>query len=161
MTRTLLMTVLLVAGVVQAQPAPPNAPGGPPPPPPGGPISPEALATVPDLTAAQQVEVRRILIQRRDAHDAVRAKERSERDTQMARVRAEHERIDDASSEQLRKLLGDDGYRTLAQWQTQPPPPRGPGRALPTPPPVAGTLDPVLALPRPPGDDDDELARVR
>ena len=158
MNRILLITVLFAAGVARAQPVPRNAP----PPPGGGPISPEALATVPDLSAAQQIEVRKILIQRRDAHDTVRAKERAERDTQMARVRAEDERIDDASSAQLRKLLGDDGYRALAQWLAQPPPPRGPGRgAMPVPPHALGTLDPVLALPHAPDDAMVELDQVR
>jgi len=158
MNRILLITALLAAGAAQAQPAPRNGL----PPPAGGLMSPEALATVPDLSPAQQIEVRKILIQRRDAHDAVRAKERSERDAQMARVRAEDERIDDASSAQLRKLLGDDGYRALAQWLSQAHP-RGPGRAaMPSPPPPAlGTLDPILAIPFAQDDDNDLSARMR
>ena len=112
MKRTLLLAVLLAAGVAEAQPAP-HGPPGPPPGPPGAP-SPEALANVPDLDASKQIEVRKLLIQRRDAHDALRAKEDAERDATKARYRAEHERIDDDSSTRLRKLLGDDGFRRYA-----------------------------------------------
>ncbi len=87
----------------------------------------EALATVPNLTAAQQIEVRKILVERRDAHEAAAAKSRAERDAMAKKDRAEHERIDDQSSDRLRKLLGDDGFRQFAEWQMTHRP--GPGGA--------------------------------
>lgn len=156
MIRTLLITVLLAAGTVEAQPMPPGPHG---PPPPGAP-SPEALATVPDLDAAKQAEARRILIQRRDAHDALRTKEDAERDAARARYRAEHERVDDESSTKLRKLLGEDGYRALAAWLIAP---RGmePERAR-GPHPGPRSNDPAAAAPLGPDPDDAEpQARVR
>src|SRR5262249_26999316 len=81
---------------------PPRGPGAP---------SPEALATIPDLTAALQSELRKLLIERRDEHEAAAAKSRAERDALAKKDRAEHERIDEQSADRLRKLLGDDGYR--------------------------------------------------
>jgi len=93
-----------------------QAPMGGPPHPPGLPSA-EALATVPNLTAAQQIEVRKILLERRDAHEAAAAKSRAERDGLAKKDRAEHERIDDQSTDRLRKLLGDDGFRQFAEWQ--------------------------------------------
>ncbi|QBB70365.1 hypothetical protein ELE36_08290 [Pseudolysobacter antarcticus] len=126
-----LPLIIALSGAAYAQHAPDRQPGGPdapppprgmPMPPPGGPMggvpSPEMLALIPDLTAAQQVEVRKLLVARRDAHDALRDKERTE-----------HERIDDQSAERLRKLLGEDGYRALAQSTA----PHGPGREGPPP----------------------------
>jgi len=169
MLRKILFTALLAAGTAQAQHAPPGVAGAPPPGP-QGPLSPEALATVPDLNAAQQIEVRKILLQRRDAHDTLRAKELAEREAARARSRTEHERIDDESSARLRKLLGDDGYRNLAQWLLPrgreagpgrphaPGGPRGPG-SLPEPPTV-GAVDPAAAAPIEPADVE-EQARVR
>jgi hypothetical protein len=149
----LLLAVLLAAGAAEAQPAP-HGPPGPPPGPPGTP-SPEALASVPDLDAAKQVEVRKLLIQRRDAHDALRAKEDADREAMQARYRAEHERIDDDSSARLRKLLGDDGYRALAEWLVGPRGmmgPDGPGpdrvrHVLRQPGPVNRSNDPALSFP--------------
>ena len=119
MPRTLLLASLLAVGAAHAQPVPPGRPQ-PMPPGPAGTLSPEALATVPDLTPAQQVEVRKLLLQRRDAHDAARAKELAEREALMTRSRAEHERIDDDTGARLRKLLGDEGYRNLARWLLPP-----------------------------------------
>jgi len=168
MKRTLLLAVLLAAGVAEAQPAP-HGPPGPPPGPPGAP-SPEALANVPDLDAAKQIEVRKLLIQRRDAHDALRAKEDAERDATKARYRAEHERIDDDSSTRLRKLLGDDGYRALAVWLVGPRGGMGPGAPGPDrargdrrpPGPATGFNDPAHSLPPDPDHDGaDSEARVR
>jgi hypothetical protein len=86
-----------------------------PPPPPMVPPA-EELATVPGLSAAQQADVRKILIQRRDAHEAARDKTRTEMDALRTKERNEHERIDGQFSEQLRKLLGDEGYRNFAEW---------------------------------------------
>lgn len=158
MIRTLLITVLLAAGTAEAQGLPPGLPG---PPPPQGAPSPEALATVPDLDAAKQIEARRILIQRRDAHDTLRAKEDAEREAARARYRAEHERIDDESSAKLRKLLGEDAYRALAAWLVAP---RGIGPEQPRGPhPGARFNDhPAAAAPLGPDPDGGEpQARVR
>jgi hypothetical protein len=156
MIRPLLITLLLAAGAAGAQSMPPRPPG----PPPGGAPSPEALATVPDLDAAKQTEVRRILIQRRDAHDALRAKEDAEREAARARYRAEHERIDDDSSTKLRKLLGEDGYRALAQWLVAPRG-MGPDRARGSHP-GSRSNDPAAAHPSGPDPDGPESqSRVR
>lgn len=89
-----------------------------PPPPGGAPHAPssEELATVPNLSAAEQVELRKILIQRRNAHEAAHEKARAEFDALHAKERSEHERIDEQASEQARKLLGEEGYRNFAQW---------------------------------------------
>jgi len=160
-----LFASLLAVGAAHAQHVPPSQPGVPPMPAPplaAGVLSPELLATIPDLTPAQQTEVRKILLQRRDAHDAARAKERAEREAQMTRSRAEHERIDDESGARLRKLLGEDGYRNLARWLLPPRRgagpgmlrgPRGPG-SVSGPPPIAGA-EPHAA--QDDVDDDDEM----
>jgi len=121
----LLPLIIALSGTAYAQHAPDGRGGGPDAPPPhgmpmpppgdgpmGGVPSPEMLALIPGLTVAQQIEVRKILIARRDASDALRDKER-----------IEHERVDDQSAERLRKLLGEDGYRTFAQSTS----PHGPG----------------------------------
>ncbi len=147
----------LFAASAGAQPMPPGPPGGVPPA--------EALATVPSLTAAQQVEVRNILIQRRDALEAAQTRARAEFDALRVKERNEHERVDAQTSEQLRKLLGDEGYRKYAEWDlahrrphdggpgAHPPmPPRGehehgPERDAPPAPDVGGTHD---APPEPP-----------
>lgn len=109
-----LMAALILCSASLAAYA--QAPMGGPPPPRGLPSA-EALATVPNLTAAQQIEVRKILVERRDAHEAAAAKSRAERDALGRKDRAEHERIDDQSTDRLRKLLGDDGFRQFAEWQ--------------------------------------------
>jgi hypothetical protein len=146
-----LLIALFAAGAWAQQMPPPGPPGVPPA---------EVLATAPDLTAAQQTEVRKILIQRRDAQEAAQTRARNEVDTLRVKERNEHERIDEQSSEQLRKLLGDDGYRKFAEWDLAhrgppggapgPHPPMGPrgehanvpGHAAP-PPPGAGGAAPV------------------
>ena len=163
MIRTVLITLMLAAAAAQAQPAPHGAPGTPPRAQAGAP-SPEALATVPGINATQQVEVRRVLLQRRDAHDALRAKENGEREALATRYRSEHERIDDDTSAHLRKLLGDDGYRNLAAWMAPQRRDGGPGLApksrLPVPP--LGANDPAAPAPLGPDPDDaDAQARVR
>jgi len=163
MIRKILFTILLAAGAAQAQPLPAGR-GAPPPP---GAPSPEALASVPGLDAAQQIEVRRILIQRRDAHDTLRAKEMADREAQMARSRVEHERIDDDSSARLRKLLGDDGYRNFAEWLVPQVRENGPmrppmPRAAHGPAPSVGFIDPPASAPLAPDTDDaDQQVRVR
>jgi hypothetical protein len=92
-------------------------PPGPPGPP--GPSLPSAeeLATIPTLSTQQQIELRKILLERRDALDATRDKTHEAMEAQRKRERADVERIDEQSSERLRKLLGDDGFRRYAEWQ--------------------------------------------
>jgi len=77
----------------------------------------EVLATVPDLSAVQQTELRKILLQRRDADEATQQKFRAQFEALHVQERNEHERIEAQSSEQLRKLLGDEGYRHFAEWR--------------------------------------------
>jgi len=99
-------------------------PGGPPVPPP------EALATVAGLSAAQQAEVRKIMIERRDALENVEEKARADMEALHKRVRSEHERIEEANAEKLRKALGDEQYLRFAQWLQErhgPPGPMGRG----------------------------------
>ncbi|MDR3390015.1 MAG: hypothetical protein P4L92_23505 [Rudaea sp.] len=139
----------LLAASASAQPMqPPHGPAGVPPA--------EELATAPDLTATQQADVRKILIQRRDAQEAAQARARAEFDALRTKERNEHERIDGQASDQLRKLLGDEGYRKFAEWDLAHRGPRGDGHGprpigprggrgngpehgvLPPPPPNAG-----------------------
>ncbi len=103
----LLATSFGAGAAAQPTPPPPGAPGVPPA---------EVLATVPGLTSAQQAELRKILVQRRDAQEAAQARLRAEFDALRVKERNERERIDEQSGEQLRKLLGDDGYRKYAEW---------------------------------------------
>jgi hypothetical protein len=122
--RNILLSILfafIYFGSAQAQPAPPGSP------PPPGPPPPEVLATVPDLTPAQQTEVRKILVERRDAQEAAQAKARVEFDALRVKERGERERIDEQSADRLRKLLGDDGYRKFAEWELSHRGPQGPG----------------------------------
>jgi hypothetical protein len=143
------LAVLLAAGA-SAQPMPPGPPG------PQGVPPAEALATVPDLSASQQAEVRKVLIQRRDAQEATHARLRAEFDALRMKERNEHERIDEQSSEQLRKLLGDDGYRKFAGWDLahRGPPHGGPGPHPPMHPQGehAGGPNGVPPAPNAPGD---------
>lgn len=85
-------------------------------PPPDGVPSAQAVATLPDLSATQQDELRKILHERRDALEAARDKSRAAREAQMRKDRAEFERIDEQSDARIRKLLGDDGFRRYAEW---------------------------------------------
>lgn len=110
-TRSTALLAAVVAATAAAQGMPSPGPGGPP----RAPTS-EELATVPNLSAAEQIELRKILIRRRDAHEAAHEKARAEFDALHAKERSEHERIDEQASEQARKLLGEDGYRRFAEW---------------------------------------------
>jgi hypothetical protein len=120
-------------------------------------VSPELLATIPDLTAAQQADLRKLLLERRDAHEAVEAKSRAERDTLAKKDRAEHERVDSESAERVRKLLGDDGYRRFAEWQLMHRgPPHGPwGDPTHGRPPGPGEAKKMALVPEPDDGDDD------
>ncbi|MEO7325843.1 MAG: hypothetical protein ABIW82_13545 [Dokdonella sp.] len=108
------LALLLAAGCAADVHAAPR-PNGPPAPPPTP--SAEELATIPSLSAEQQVQLHRILIERRDAHEAVARRTRDTLDAQREKDRAEHERIDDQSADRMRKLLGEDGFRLYADWQ--------------------------------------------
>lgn len=148
----LLLAILLGTGSVAATAQPE--------PPPHGPFLPRAeeLATLPGVSAAQQAEIRQVLIQRRNAQEDIHAKFRQQFDTLHAKERSEHERVDEQASDQLRKLLGEEGYRAYAQWRLAhrgpahdgPPHERGPGRARAELPP-AGASGPGRA---PPADDE-------
>ena len=113
--RKLILSAALMSAFaacnVSAQPMMP----GPPPPPGGGAPSAEMLATT-DLTTAQQADVRRILVQKRDALDAAESKLRAQAEALHKQMRDEHERIDAQTSDQLRKALGDDAYKRYAEW---------------------------------------------
>ena len=114
--RKLLASLLLcgIAVAASAQWAPPVPPA-------------LALATAPGLSGEQQAGVRKILLQHRDALDALATKERAELEALQQRSRAERERADDATDANLRKLLGDEGYRKFAEWQLEQHGPRGMG----------------------------------
>jgi hypothetical protein len=138
---SLLVLALVCASAAQAEP-----PG-----PPGGGVPPaEALATIPNLTTAQQLEVRRILTQRRDAQEAMQTKIRAEFEALHAKERNEHERIDDQASDQLRKALGEEGFRNYAEWNLAH---RGP--------PSDGGRRPMPRGGRPGGPDNDGLPQSR
>ena len=107
---------LLIAATcaVDAHAAPgPHGPPGPPGPPPP---TVEELATVPSLSGEQQVQLHKILIERRDAQEAVARRTREAFDAQREKDRAEHERIDEQTADRMRKLLGEDGFRRYAEW---------------------------------------------
>ena len=145
----LLIAILLAAGnaAAVAQVPPPPAPPVPPP---------EELATIPGVSAAQQVEIHKILIQRRNAQEDIHTKMREQFDALHAKERSEHERVDEQASEQLRKLLGEDGYRAYAQWSlAHRGPAHGglahehprPGHGMPEIPPPPGAPGPGRAAP--------------
>ncbi|HOX72764.1 MAG TPA: hypothetical protein PLR28_01615 [Dokdonella sp.] len=71
-----------------------------------GPNAYEALATLPDTTAAQQADILRIENERRSAYADLFEKRRAERD-----------RIDEQTAQKLRKALGDEGYRKYVEWK--------------------------------------------
>jgi hypothetical protein len=115
-----LTLVLFCLCAVETQAAPPH---GPPPIP-----SMEELATLPALSAEQQAQLHRILVERRDAHEVLAKRSRDLLDAQRDKDRNEHERIDEQGSERVRKLLGEEGFRRYAEWQLAH---RGPGRGEP------------------------------
>ncbi len=127
MKKILVTTLLLaVAGTALAQRGPPMIP------------SPLELATIPGLNSEQQSGLRKILVQRRDAEEALFSKQHAEFDALRAKTRNERERIDENSAASLRQLLGDEGYRKFAEWQLARrtgrrgpgfAPPRGPGHS--------------------------------
>lgn len=145
----LLLAILLAAGAAVATAQQMPAPGGHVP-------AAEELATLPGASAAQQAEIRKILLQRRDAQETLRESMRAQFDALHTKERSEHERIDDQASAQLRKLLGDDGYRAYAEWTLAH---RGPPHGMGPPPGADGHFGPGMggrpergapALPPPP-----------
>jgi hypothetical protein len=119
--------------------------------------SPLVLAAIPGLSSEQQAGVRKILLQHRDAVEALASKEHAEMEALHQRSRGERERADDSTDASLRKLLGDEGYRKFAEWHLSQRGPQGPGpgrgagtphgpglgghpdmRGGPTPPPTGG-----------------------
>ncbi|MEP6940926.1 MAG: hypothetical protein ABI846_14260 [Rudaea sp.] len=133
-----------------------------------GPPVPTALevAAIPGLSGDQQAGVRKILLQRRDAVEALMIRQHADFDALRQKERGERERIDDTTAVSLRKLLGDDGLHKFAEWHAAQrdnhgPRPEmqrgaGPGRGMrhdghdaPPPTPNAGSPAPGLA-------DDDE-----
>ena len=150
-----ILAALLLSGLAATAVAQGMPPGGPPHGP--GMVSPELLATIPGLTAAQQADLRKLLVERRDAHEAVGAKSRAERDALRKKDRAEHERIDSESAERERKLLGDDGYRRFAEWQLMHHgPPHGPwGGPMHGRPPAPGEAKKTALVPTPDDGNDD------
>ena len=108
MKRYLLIVLMLSAAagtaIAQQMPPPPPLPSA------------EELAMIPGLSAAQQIELRKILLQRRDAQEDAHNKLREQLQALHAKQRAEHERIDSQTSEQIRKLLGEEGFRSYAEW---------------------------------------------
>lgn len=154
-----MLAALLLSGFAAAAVAHGMPPGGPPHGP--GMISPEMLATIPDLTAAQQADLRKLLLERRDAHEAVEARSRAEREALTKKYRAEHERIENESAEHLRKLLGDEGFRRFSEWEISHRPPHGPGDGpMHGRPPAPGAAPPgepkKMALVPAPGEGDDD-----
>lgn len=114
------------------------------------PPPPEALATIPDLSFAQQTALRRILIEQEDAERV-----------QHGKLRGELERIRTRSAERIHELLGEDGYRRYAQWRTDagrrpgapgagPRPPRPPGPPSPRMEPAAPGIAAEAGWPAPP-----------
>ncbi len=123
--RLLPLAFLAVSALAAARPfGPPDA---------GRVPSPEALATLPGLGAAQQAELRRILLERRDQIEGVMDKAHAELQAQHKRLRAERERIDEQTAEKLRKALGEDGYRAYAEWRRAQHGLRGPAAGGPHP----------------------------
>jgi hypothetical protein len=112
MKKLILSAALMSAFAACNLGAQPMMPG---PPPSRGVPSAEMLATT-DLTTAQQADVRRILMQKRDALDAMESKLRAQAEALHKQMRDEHERIDAQTSDQLRKALGDDAYKRYAEW---------------------------------------------
>lgn len=98
---------------------------------PGHVPSPAELATLPGLTATQQQQLRQLLIQRRDAHEALRQREQ-----------AAHDKIDTDSARRIRSLLGEKAYVRYAKWSLQ----RGP-HGHDAPPPDDGGGDTSLLPP--------------
>lgn len=88
----------------------------PPPPPPPIP-SPLELATIPGVSVTQQLELRKILVQGRDAAEALHRRQHAEFEALHTKYRGEHERLAEATDANVRKLLGEEGYKHFAEWQ--------------------------------------------
>ena len=110
-----LLPLLFACSFAAAAQSFPPAPLGPGPMGPDGVPSVAALALAPGLSVQQQQQLRQLLIQRRDAHEALRQRER-----------AEHDKIDAHSDNRIRALLGEQEYVRYVKW-TMGPGPYGPG----------------------------------
>jgi len=111
------MNKLMIGALLLCITASAAAQFGPIGPPPPAPV-PSALdvAAIPGLSADQQAGARKILLQRRDAVEALMTRQRADFDALRQKERNERERIDDTAAASLRKLLGDDGMRKFAEW---------------------------------------------
>ncbi|WP_329742313.1 hypothetical protein [Dyella sp. A6] len=142
--RLLPLSLLFAGSLAAAQSAPPPGPGPMPRGPmgPGSVPSPAQLATLPGLSTAQQQQLRQLLIQRRDAHEALRQREQAASD-----------KIDTDSAKSIRSLLGEKAYVRYAKWSLGHGPHDHGGHAAP--PPQNGRDDSSLL---PPDLDDSGLA---
>lgn len=120
--RAALMALALLAATPAFAQMPPHGHPGPH----GGVPSAVALATIPGLSATQQTQLRRILIQRRNAMEASQNKWRDEFDALHAKARDDHDRIEDQATDQLRKELGEAGFKAYAEWTLAHHGPHGP-----------------------------------
>jgi len=115
-----LLLACSFAATAQSLPPGPMGPGDIP--------SVAALATVPGLSVKQQQQLRQLLIQRRDAHEALHQREQ-----------AAHDKIDTDSANRIRALLGETEYVRYVKWSMgpgpgghdAPPPPRDDDALLP------------------------------
>lgn len=115
--RHLPLLLLLACPMAAAQSVPPPGLPGP-----GMVPSPAMLATLPGLSVSQQQQLRQLLLQRRDAREAL-----------FQREQAALEQIDTDSANRIRSLLGEQAYVRYAQWSMGGP--AGPGGQNPPPPP--------------------------
>ena len=150
-TLSLGLLALLASATAFAQMPPPGAPPGKHR---GDVPSAVALATIPGLSATQQTQLRHILIEQRKAMDSARQQWRKDFEALRLKQRNERDRIEDQTTQRLRKALGDSGYKAYAEWRMKhggrhhrgmfgPKHPRGPGAAGapgrgPMPPPDRG-----------------------
>lgn len=113
--RLLALTLLVVMSVPAAMAQPPAHRAGPT----ARVPSAEQLATIPSLSSAQQVELHKLLVERRDAMESAREKSRAAYQVQRKRDRAERERIDQDYSTRMRQALGEEGFASFAKWQSE------------------------------------------
>jgi hypothetical protein len=117
-----LLPLLFACSFAAAAQSFPPAPMGPGPMGPGGVPSVAVLAMAPGLSVQQQQQLRQLLIQRRDAHEALRQRER-----------AENDKIDADSDNRIRSLLGEQAYVRYVKWTMGPGPRGAGGRDAPPP----------------------------
>ena len=81
------------------------------------PPSPLELATIPGVSTAQQLELRKIFVQSRDAMESLHSRQHAEFDALRVKYRGEQERLVETTDANVRKLLGEEGYKHFAEWQ--------------------------------------------